>query len=170
MHLGEGIMKNEGASLIDLSVVAGIISILLAAAGFSYQGWMGGYKIEKTTKELYVDLMHARLMAIQTNRKHFALLDKFSYAIAEDTNDNDSYDAGDALLPEFPKPLEYELRDNGSGHRIDLDKRGLISQLRTLRVKSSGLDPDYNCLKVSRSRIIMGRYDNNDKNEVCVPK
>src|ERR1700690_4184294 len=100
--------------------------------------------------------MHARLMAMQTNRKHFAELDNFSYAIAEDTNHNDRYDAGDALLTGFPKPIEYELCDNGTGKRIDLDEWGMISQLRTLLVKSSGLEADFNCLKVSRERIILG--------------
>ncbi len=163
-------MRNDGVTYIELSLIVGIVSILFVATGFSYQGWMGMYKIEKTTKELYADLMRARLLAMQTNRKHFALLDKFSYAIAEDTNDTDRYDAGDALLPGYPKAVEYEIRDNGSVNRIDLDKRGLISQLRTLRVNSDGLVPDYNCLKVSMSRIIMGRYDPGDKKEVCVPK
>jgi prepilin-type N-terminal cleavage/methylation domain-containing protein len=166
MHIGEGIMKNDGVTLIELLVVVSILSISVVAAGFSYQDWMGRYRIEKATKDLYTDLMNARVLAMQTNRQHFAVLDGFSYSIVEDTNDNEVYDAGDKPLPQFPKSVDYLLDKNGSGNRIDFDKRGLIAQSRTLRFTSSCPDPDFDCMKVSRTRIIMGQY----KNSECIAR
>lgn len=94
-------MREQGATLIELSVVLGVVGVLVAATAFSYQGWMGRYKVEKATCELYTDLMRARLLAIQTNRHHFAVLNDYSYSVTEDTNGNGSNDSGDRLLPAF---------------------------------------------------------------------
>lgn len=145
--------------MIELAIVLGIVGGLIAATAFAYQGWMGRYRVERATCELYTDLMQARLRAIQTNHHHFAVLDDYSYSITEDTNDSGSHDNGDRLLPNFPKPLEYLLCKNGNGNGLTFEKRGMISQIRTVWFTSSS-DPDYDCMKISRSRIIMGRYEN----------
>jgi len=152
-------MREKGATLIELSIVLGVVGILIAATAFAYRGWMERYKVEKATCELYADLMRARLLAIQTNRHHFAVLNDYSYSITEDTNDNGSNDSGDRLLPNFPKSLDHLLCKNGNGNGLTFDKRGMISQLRTLWFDSSSeAEPDYDCMKISRSRIIIGRY------------
>ncbi len=152
-------MREQGATLIELSVVLGVVGVLVAATAFSYQGWMGRYKVEKATCELYTDLMRARLLAIQTNRHHFAVLNDYSYSVTEDTNGNGSNDNGDRLLPAFPKSLEHLLCKNGSGNGLTFDNHGMISQIRTIWFDSTS-GPDYDCMKVSRSRIVMGRYEN----------
>ena len=71
-------MREKGATLIELAIALGVVGILIAATAFAYQGWMEKYKVEKATSELYTDLMRARLLAIQTNRKHFAVLNDFT--------------------------------------------------------------------------------------------
>ncbi|MBA4373432.1 MAG: hypothetical protein C0402_11305 [Thermodesulfovibrio sp.] len=151
-------MREQGTTLIELSMVLGVIGVLIATTALAYQGWLGRYKVEKATCELYTDLMQARLLAIQTNRHHFAVLNDFSYSIAEDTNDSGSRDSGDRLLPNFPKPLTHLLCKNGIGNGLTFDKRGMISQIRTLWFTSSTY-PDYDCMKISRSRIVVGQYE-----------
>lgn len=158
-------MREKGATLIELSIVLGVIGVLIAATAFAYQGWMGRYRVEQATCELYTDLMRARLLAVQTNRHHFAVLNDYSYSITEDTNENGSNDSGDRLLPTFPKPLANLLCKNGNGNGLTFDKHGMISQIRTVWFDSTS-EPDYDCMKISRSRIIMGRYENG----VCVAK
>jgi prepilin-type N-terminal cleavage/methylation domain-containing protein len=158
-------MGEKGVTLIELSVVLGVVGVLIAATAFAYQGWVGRYKVEKATCDLYADLMRARLLALQTNRYHFAVLNDYSYSIIEDTNENGSNDSGDRLLPTFPKPLEHLLCKNGNGNGLTFDKSGMISQIRTVWFTSSS-EPDYDCMKISRSRIIMGQY----ANSVCVTK
>jgi prepilin-type N-terminal cleavage/methylation domain-containing protein len=64
----EGEMNKGGVTLIELTVVFTIIGILAVALGYSYADWMGKYKVEKATKELYTDLMNARYMAVTRNR------------------------------------------------------------------------------------------------------
>jgi len=151
-------MRDEGSSLIELSVVLAVIGLLVAATAYSYQGWIGKYRVEKATCELYTDLMQARLKAMQTNRDHFAVLDATSYSIVEDTNENGDRDGGDNVLPSFPKSLDHVLCKNGTGNTLTFERRGMISQIRTLWFTSSA-DPGLDCMKVSRSRIIVGRYE-----------
>jgi prepilin-type N-terminal cleavage/methylation domain-containing protein len=152
-------MKDHGITLIELVVVISVIGVLTAALGFDYYDWGKKYAVEKITKELYMDMMHARLMAISRSREHYVILGEKSYSIVEDTNDSNDYDGGDATLPAFPKqvghPLDWNNRHSVS--KIVFDKRGFISELRTIWVDSS-TDTEYNCLKVSMSRVIMGQY------------
>ncbi|MHB8882076.1 MAG: GspH/FimT family pseudopilin [Thermodesulfovibrionales bacterium] len=158
-------MDEKGVSLVELVVSGALVGVLVLASGFSYQGWLGRYRVEKMTNELYADLMQARLKALQSNRQHYVTLDGNSYTIMEDTNDNGCNDTGDSPLPGFPKPVAHVLCKNGIGNRIDFDKRGFMSQSKTLWFTSS-FEPDYDCMKVSRARIIMGRYESG----VCIAK
>lgn len=61
----------KGISLIELLVVISIIGILAIALGFSYQGWIGRYNVEKQVKEIYTDLMTARATAMSRDRSYF---------------------------------------------------------------------------------------------------
>ncbi|MGC2062260.1 MAG: GspH/FimT family pseudopilin [Thermodesulfovibrionales bacterium] len=151
-------MREKGATFIELSIVLGVVGALIAATAFAYQGWIGRYKVEKATCELYTDLMRARLLAMQTNRYHFAVLNDYSYSIVEDTNETGRNDSGDRLLPTFPKPLDNLLHKNNSGNGLTFDKHGMILQPRTVWFDPSS-ESDYDCMTISHSRIIMGRYD-----------
>jgi hypothetical protein len=101
--------------------------------------------------------MHARMRALARRHEHYAVLNGRSYSIVEDTNESGEFDGGDELLPGFPKTVPYTLSRNGSGNKITFNGKGLISGLRTIRVLSDA-DADYDCVKVSMSRIITGRY------------
>jgi prepilin-type N-terminal cleavage/methylation domain-containing protein len=162
-HSGEkgGQMKDRGVTLIELVVVISITGILVASAGFTYRDWADRYAVERTTKELYADMMHARMRAMERGREHYAVLNERTYSLVEDTNESGEYDAGDEMLPGFPKTVAYSLRRNGIGNKITFKHRGLMSGLRTIRI-TSGTDPDYNCVKVSMSRVIMGWYTNDE--------
>ncbi len=160
-HSKGGKMNNKGVSAMEIIIVIAVIGILFVGLGVSYQDWMGQYRVEKATKELYSDLMYARVLAMEKNRKHYAVLNSDSYSIMEDTNDDDVANMGDATLKPFPKKIEYGLNWNNSGNKIYFDKRGLLTPNRTIRFTSTS-DPDYDCMKISRTRIIMGHYLNGE--------
>jgi len=161
-----GKVKDRGITLVELIVVISIISILLVLSYFSYDGWMARYKVEKATKELYADMMHARMKAMSRGRDHYMVMDQASYTMYEDRNDNGDPDA-DEVLPAFPKKVEYRLKWNGTGKTLTFNSRGLVTSNRTVWFETAA-DPDYDCMRVSRTRIIMGKIkykENGDINE-----
>lgn len=176
--------KNDGVTLVELVVVITIIGILAVALGFSFQGWLGGYKIEKQAKEMYVDLMNARVKAMQRNRTHFIAIAAANYSAYEDTNpppdgDGNLQIASDTLLPAFPKTLTgYILNWTGSGTTITFDTRGLASPNGSLWLDTDPampsccydnscsvadrykcIYPDYNCIVLFSTRINIGKWN-----------
>lgn len=159
-------MNSRGITLIELIVVIAIISILAAALGFSFTGWMSKYKVESQLKELYIDLMNARVRAMQNNRTHFVNLTQTGYTIYEDTNPppngNETLETGaDTLLQ--TKSTDYTIISSFSGtspsnYTFRLDNRGLISRNGTIRLDSTS-EPDYDCLVLSPTRMNMGRWN-----------
>jgi len=163
-------MKDSGITLIELLVVVSIIFLLIIAMGFSYEGWLGNYRLESQTKELYFDLTDARSSAMTKNRVHWAILQEQQYRIIEDTNPppdgNAVLEAQDTQL--LLKRYEYgfELGPLGAfamPQIITFDTRGLIDwapggqdiQFRFINTR----DPDFDCISIEPSRMWMGEYD-----------
>lgn len=171
---------NKGITLIELLVVVSIIGILAVALGFSFQGWMGAYKVESIVKEVYSDLMDARSKAMTSGgMSYYVDINAASYQIFQDTNGDPANDVGDTPMPGFatPKPLRqpnFQLRFDPAGtSRIFFDSRGLSTFVPsslsitiyvtlpdgTVAGASGGYDPDYGCIAVGLSRIRMGHTE-----------
>ena len=152
------IMKDRGITLIELIIVISIIGILVLALGCEYSGWMGGYRVESQTKEMYVDLMNARARAMQRNRNHFVVVTANNYQIFEDTNENNSYNAGTDQSAVFinPKTLTYPSLWIGT---VSLDTRGLVSPNNTIQFNTGTNNPDYDCIVLFATRINMGKWN-----------
>ncbi len=163
--------KNSGITLIELIIVISIISMLAIAFGMGFAGWIAKYKIESQTKDIYTDLMEARLRALQRNRIHFVTLAAGQYTVREDIGpwpDGDGViTAADDVRPagyNDPIPL---LQKNLSTQRpmtwsnpadieINFTKRGLSNKGKTLCIFSTA-EPDYDCIVISLTRINMGK-------------
>lgn len=179
-------MKNKGITLVELLIIISIIGILIVAMGFSYQGWMGRYRIESQTKELYSDLMEAKTRAMTRHRIHFVILESTRYAVYDDNNpspdgngtletDSDDPDNSDErIIPPkkpFEKPnekyqdLKYDLKLLPVGSSslpvtITIDTRGLMFPQRDFRIDND-INPDYDCIMITQARIRMGKWENN---------
>jgi prepilin-type N-terminal cleavage/methylation domain-containing protein len=176
----------KGVTLIELMVVMSIIGILMIILGFSYWGWMGSYKVESQTKDIYTDLMNARARAMNRNRTHFLNFpNATSYEVYEDTNDaggaaviegdGQLQTASDTRLPAFPRTLEYAVTIGTAGvipFSFSFNNRGMLSPERTICIFTdfnnnithlppsdgiSDVSPDYDCIILSETRIIMGQ-------------
>lgn len=166
-------MNSKGITLIELLLVISIIGILVIALGFSFVGWQGRYKVEKTTKDLYSDLMDARTRAMSRNATFLADFNTPAppagfgrYRIAEDTNGNSAINAGEPL-PTFPKTVGYVINWDGGG-TINFNNRGTITfpAMDPNNPCSTGgpgvisftstVNPDYDCICIEQTRIKMG--------------
>jgi prepilin-type N-terminal cleavage/methylation domain-containing protein len=168
-------MRNRrGVTLIELIVVVSIISILVIALGLSFQGWMGKYKVESEIKQIYVDLMNTRAIAMTQNRFHFTdFPTTTSYRLIEDTNGNNASNpgAGDTILPNppgLPKTVEYAV--TWAGGTIQFDIRGIISPLAGFDADNTktmciftDYDGDASNLSGFEKGIITGRDDDRSR-------
>ena len=169
-------MKENGVTLVELLVIVSIIGLLIIAMGFSYEGWMGNYRLESMTKELYFDLMDARSSAMTRNRMHWGILEAQQYTIIEDDNPqpdgNSVLEALDNLVLQKRYEYDYRLGVVGAAalpQTITFDTRGLMSWVpaqteMTFRFINTR-DPDFDCIVIEQSRIWMGEYDTS--NAVC---
>lgn len=153
-------MREKGFAFIELLVVISIIGILAGLLSYSYREWHIGFKVEQATKQLYADLLTARAMAFLDNIEYYAVVNPDSYAIFEDTNGNGTKDAGDRTLSSFPKKIEYWMSWNRSC-AITFQRKGLISTPGTIRFPTEN-NADYDCIKLSMTRIIMGKNKGTD--------
>lgn len=153
-------MQKNGMTLIEVLLVISVTGILIVALDISYEDWMKRYEVEKITKELYHDLMYARMMAVEKNVKYLTTLSPHQYTMSEDLNGNELIDPGEEL-PAYPRTVRYELNWN-SDKPIVCDTRGLLKPNGTIRV-ISGTSADFDCMKVWKTRVIAGKYDNDKK-------
>ena len=155
-------MKNSGMTLIELVIVISVIGILIIALGLEFSGWIGKYKVESRTNELYADLMDARVRAMQKKRIHFVVLADESYSIVEDTfpspDGNGTREDSDTLILE--KDTLYTLIPSLSSGTAEFsfNPRGLISDAGNIRFDSTA-NPDYDCIVLSATKIDTGLYD-----------
>lgn len=163
-------MRDSGVTLVELLVVVSIVGLLVIAMGFSYEGWMGNYRLESQTKELYFDLMDTRSRAMTRHRIHWAALEAQQYIIIEDTNpppDGDTIlDAQDNIVLQRRYEHNFQLAGIGAialPQLITFDTRGLISWAPVAPEVSfrfvNTRDPDFDCIVIEQSRIWQGEYD-----------
>ncbi|MCE5194872.1 MAG: prepilin-type N-terminal cleavage/methylation domain-containing protein [Nitrospiraceae bacterium] len=167
---------NKGITLIEVIVVVAIIAILIIALGFSFQGWIGKYRVESEIKTLYIDMMNARGRAMNRSRMHFINFPTAtSYEIFEDTNPAPDGNitletANDTRVPGFAAAKTVLHPITWAGGVINIDRNGVTRPTvgalgGTICIFTDGpdadtdsdFDPDYDCIVISPTRIRMGK-------------
>lgn len=161
----ETVNNKNGVTLVELVIVVSVIGILAVALGFSFQGWVGRYKAESQIKELYTDLMSAKISAMQKNRAYFVRLTTTLYTVYEDTYDatQPTYLDGDGLLQTASdrRVLQKELEPNGpitwsGGAQLEFSKKGIANSDKTI-CSGRDVEADYDCIGISALKINTGK-------------
>jgi prepilin-type N-terminal cleavage/methylation domain-containing protein len=159
----KNIFNDKGVTLIELIIVVSVIVILIVALGFSFEGWIGKYRVESQVKEMYSDFMYARARAMERGRVHFIAGTATTYIMYEDTNpapdgNGTLESATDFMYPTFPKTVTYGIDWTGTGARIDFNKNGTIGQPGSIFLTTTN-DADYDCLNISAIKVYMGKMN-----------
>jgi len=167
-------MRRKGFTLIELLIVMVILGIVAGLGTVSFTGWVRRHDLESQVKEMYTDLMNARLTAMHQNTSHLISLSANQIRGAEDTDGDGAGDnslciwnrnRGDAVDASCSndkslsyKNLAYPLTWSGSA-TLTFNARGLSNTNNTICVFSA-YSPSYDCIVISSTRIRMGRLLN----------
>jgi prepilin-type N-terminal cleavage/methylation domain-containing protein len=157
----------KGITLLELMLVVAISSILMGIAGFTVQGLRGRYDVESQVRQLHVDMMNARVRALQSNKACFVTVTTNGYQITDDTNESGGSvpDDGDTALWPAPKQFKFHSRWNGT---VIVDGKGIVSKSTSplltnaalaIRFETDGIDPEYDCISVAPTRIRAGKWN-----------
>jgi prepilin-type N-terminal cleavage/methylation domain-containing protein len=157
----------NGFTLVEILVTIAILGILLGIVGISARDWLVRYQVEGQTKQMYADLMNARVSAMQRNQVFFVTIAANQYAIYEDTDPSPDGDgvlqtANDRLL--MQKTAQYTLASNPTLTIFNFTANGLASfSTSTSTVVDvwcqSTTQPAADCIEISLTRIIMGKWN-----------
>ena len=154
-------LKNtRGVSLTELLIVVAIFGILVIALGFSYQGWMGAYKVESQIKQFYVDMMNARTLSMQTNRVHSINMTTTEYNMFEDLNGDGAaesaiWSTSRSKTGSAAGAAAFE-HDFNAAATYAFTTRGIANNTGTVCINAD-VDSDYDCMEISATRIVMGK-------------
>ena len=154
--------NNSGFTLVEVLVVVIIISILVSLAVISGRGQIGKARVEQGVRQLYADLLSARMGAMNRGRFQFLVVNAAlqRYEIWEDTDpapfgDEQQTAADTRLVQTTMNDLITVVTGTAT---VTFDTRGLVSPIGTLRIGDGGFNPRVDCITISVTRIRIGRF------------
>jgi prepilin-type N-terminal cleavage/methylation domain-containing protein len=145
-------MNRNGFTLTEVIIVILLIMILLAIAIPQFGSMTRKYNIERETRQLYADMINARMRAMNTNRTHILTATATAYSIADDKNSNGVIDAGEIMNQ---SALSYPVTW-GTGTTISFDSRGIPNATGTVYVTAAG-DAAFDCIAVQVTKLYIGK-------------
>lgn len=165
-------MAEKGFTLVEILITIAVLGILLAIAAMSAGDMLDRYKVQGQTKQLYSDLMNARVSAMQRNRIFFVTLAANQYAIYEDVYSA----AAGAITPDGDGILQpvtgqdrlatqtttlYALASSPPITGFAFAQNGLVTlatttvDIRSISTSNAASD----CIELSSTRILMGKWN-----------
>jgi prepilin-type N-terminal cleavage/methylation domain-containing protein len=160
-------LGKRGVTLLELLVVIAVSGILMGIAGFTAQGLLDRYDMERQVRQMQSDMMNARVQAFERKRAYFVTMTNSGYQITEDTNESGGTkpDTGDRELLSMPKQFKFHSKWNGT---VIMKANGIISTSAhpllanaafAIRFDTDGIKPEYDCISVGPTRIKAGGWN-----------
>jgi len=163
-------VKGEwGFTLIEMLIVIGVMAILIGIGALSYTNMQQRYNVERQVKQMYTELMNARLRAVQRDRMHFVTfptLTSTSYSVYEDgpppdgdglfTTATDSLVSQNVLLASYSAVLS-----NASLTLVQFTSKGLLSASTPtgyIRITPTA-GGEYDCVFIDQIKTGMGQWN-----------
>ncbi|GKT08980.1 prepilin-type N-terminal cleavage/methylation domain-containing protein [Desulforhabdus sp. TSK] len=159
--------KHCGFSLVEAMVVLVIFALIITFGIPAFSSWNKRHGVEGQISKLYSDLQFIRMKAYSKVACGIDWGDSNSfnkYSIKSDCNDKTDEECNNG---DFADPsdeielvnLEYTITAKFStGNNIRFDGRGYPSKLGSFYIAAPS-NAANNCVKVSETRILMGKWD-----------
>lgn len=151
-------MGRKGISLIELIVVIGIISILLAIVTINFNNWTRRYNIEKEVKELYSDLMFIRQQALVTGMNHRANFETANSVVFRRYSSEADTDGTVVRRRNTNYPIQIK---GAAGNVIEYNTRGMTVDIIAKSIcMFTTADPPLDSIYITQTRINVGKIIN----------
>lgn len=143
-------MRRNGFTLVELIVVIGVATTLLAISGLYFNGMYHKNRIERQMKEMYADLMGARTQALyQKTPRTVTLVSSTQYTV-----NPWQQDAGGVST--LQKTVSYPIVFNPAG-AFTFDARGMASATLAVCVEPSGNPGFVDSILISATNVALGK-------------
>jgi prepilin-type N-terminal cleavage/methylation domain-containing protein len=153
-------MRARGFTLVEILVVTGIFSLLLAFAVPLFSQYMKHYRIEAQTRMIYTELLQARANALFQRRALRVKLYRDRFEVYSSSQDS-------GAAPVQTVALSFPITSNGhgdgvKGYPIDFDVKGLSSDWCSICLEAAGASGAIDSVVISPNRVGLGEKDKGD--------
>jgi prepilin-type N-terminal cleavage/methylation domain-containing protein len=146
-------MNSRGYSLVEMVVVIGIVSILLAIGTLRFNEYMKRYRIEAQTRLIYSELLRARANALYQRRETRMKLYTNRFEVYSSKADSGAPIASQVL----GYPIVW-----GGGDNVDFDERGMAVNNQSICLDYGDGSGAVNSVVIFKTRVSIGKKDKQD--------
>lgn len=157
-------MRERGYSLVEMMVITGIVSVLLAIATINFNSYSKRYRNESQTRMIYDELLRARANAVYQRRAIAVRVYANRFEIYSSDQDI-TKGAAPVQTLSLPIPVTSNSRsgDGVKGYPLGFNNRGLSTNSCTVCLQNDDASASVDSVTVYDTRISIGKKDKGDE-------